>query len=214
VRLEDEESRVRLVVGMRGGEHHPFADAEFHLARREVGDDDRELADQLLGRIRRLDAAEDSARAGLADVERELEELGRSGDLLAGDDQRDAQVELGEVVDRDRRAIASPPGSGRTMPAPAGGVASAAGAGGSNRASSCPGRPAASGAGRPERVGGSGLREITVEQEQLARDPPRQRRQHRREIVRPGTREARGRYLRSAARAILAAATAEDVNSR
>src|SRR3954447_3578301 len=70
VRLEDEQARMRLVVGVRRGEHHAFADAELHLARCEVGDDHGQLADELLGRVGRLDAAEDGARARLADVER------------------------------------------------------------------------------------------------------------------------------------------------
>ena len=46
-----------------GGQHHAFAEAELHLARREVGDHHGELADQVLGLVGRLDAAEDVARA-------------------------------------------------------------------------------------------------------------------------------------------------------
>ena len=61
-----------LLVGVRGGQHHAFAEAELHLARRQVGDHHGELADELLGRVGRLDAAEDRARARFADVEREL----------------------------------------------------------------------------------------------------------------------------------------------
>src|SRR5665213_872840 len=71
VRLEYEQARVRLFVGVRCGQHHAFAQTELHLARRQVGDDDGELADELLGRIGRLDAAEDGPVRRLADVERQ-----------------------------------------------------------------------------------------------------------------------------------------------
>ena len=59
-----------------------------------------------------------------ADVERQAQQLGRAFDLLAVDDLRDAQVDLGEVVDADgRRRCASPPGSARRRrrPRPAAG---------------------------------------------------------------------------------------------
>ena len=92
MRLEHEQARVGLLVAVRGGQDHPFADAELHLARRQVGDHDGELADQLLGRVGRLDAAEDGARRRLADVERQLEQLGRALDFLAGDDAGDGLV--------------------------------------------------------------------------------------------------------------------------
>ena len=66
--------------------------------------------------------------AAFADVERELQQLGRALDALGGDDLRDAQVDLAEVVDRDdrrdrpRRRVRS--------------ISSTAGAAGSNSASS------------------------------------------------------------------------------
>ena len=52
---------MRLLVGMRGGEHHAFAHAELHLARREVGHHHGELAHQVVRCEGRRDAAEDVA---------------------------------------------------------------------------------------------------------------------------------------------------------
>src|SRR5574343_48322 len=46
VRLEDEDARMGLLVGVAGGQHHAIADAELHLARREVGDHHGALAHQ------------------------------------------------------------------------------------------------------------------------------------------------------------------------
>src|SRR5450432_431038 len=103
VRLEDEQSRMRFLVAVRSGKHHAFTEAELHLAWRQVGDDYGEFADELFGRIGRLDAAEDGAMGRLADVERQAQQLRRAFDFFAGDDLRDAQVELGEVVDGDGR---------------------------------------------------------------------------------------------------------------
>src|SRR6185295_11670967 len=84
----------------RSAQHHPLGDAEFHLARREVRDQYGQLSLELLGRVRRLDAGENGARA-IADIERELQQLVRALDVLGLDDFRDAQVELVEVVDRN-----------------------------------------------------------------------------------------------------------------
>ena len=46
---------VRLLVGMRRSEHHALADTELHLARRQVGDHHRQLADEALRRMGRGD---------------------------------------------------------------------------------------------------------------------------------------------------------------
>src|SRR6266702_5649659 len=62
----------------RGGKHHAFGNAEFHLARREVRDHRCEAADQVLGLVRRLDACENGAVAILPNVERQFQELVRA----------------------------------------------------------------------------------------------------------------------------------------
>ena len=85
----------------------------------------------------RLDAAEDGARRRLADVEGELEQLGRALDLLAGDDPGDAQVELGEILDADGRGDRLAAGKGQDDAGARRRLGVAARRGGSNRASSC-----------------------------------------------------------------------------
>ena len=83
----------------RCGEHHALGQAEFHLARRQVGDHRRQAADQVFRAIRRLDAGEHGARPIVADVERELEQFVGAVDVLGVDDSRDAQIDLVEFVD-------------------------------------------------------------------------------------------------------------------
>src|SRR5258706_3838777 len=82
------------------GEHHALRFPEAHLARREVGDHDREASDQLLWRIGGADPGEDGAVLD-ADVEGELEELVGVLHQLRVHDPRDAQVHTREIVDRD-----------------------------------------------------------------------------------------------------------------
>ena len=109
--LEDVDAGLRLLVGVRGGQHHAFAQTELHLARREVGDHHGQLADQVGGLVGRLDAAEDVARLGLADVERQPQQLGRAVDAL----RTRRCVRCADRPSRSRRArssarAASPPG--------------------------------------------------------------------------------------------------------
>src|SRR2546421_3376037 len=91
------------------GEHHAFRDAKLHLPRREVGHHRREPADEILRLVRRLDAGEDDAMPGaavapgFADVQRQLEELVRAIDGLRVDDAGDAEIDFGEVVNREGR---------------------------------------------------------------------------------------------------------------
>ncbi len=92
---------IGLFVGVAGGKHHAFADAELHLARREVRDQHRETSDQILRLVGRLDAREDGALAPFAGIERQLQQLVAALDVRRGDDLRDAEVELRKVVDRD-----------------------------------------------------------------------------------------------------------------
>ena len=69
--------------------------------------------------------------AAFAHVQRQAQQLGRAFDRLAVHDLRDAQVDLGEIVDRDRRRDGFAAGQAVSRRgAPVRG-------GGSNRASSC-----------------------------------------------------------------------------
>jgi len=88
-------------VGMAGRQHHAFADAKLHLARRQVGHHHGQLADQLLGLAGAGDAAEHVAVPAFTHVQRQAQQLGRAFDGLAVDDFGDAQVDPGEVVDGD-----------------------------------------------------------------------------------------------------------------
>ena len=67
-------------------------------------------SDQVGGRVRALDSAEHGAVASLAGVERQAEQLVRAFDVLAVHDQRNAQVDLGEVIDTDFRGDRLTPG--------------------------------------------------------------------------------------------------------
>jgi len=79
VRAEDEQSRS--LAGSR--QHHAFRQAELHLARREVGDHHRHAPLQFLRIVNRLDAREHRARLRFADVQRQLQQLLRTFDMLA-----------------------------------------------------------------------------------------------------------------------------------
>src|SRR5207248_591389 len=83
------------------GQHHAFRYTELHLARREIGNDDDELADERFGRVVRLDAGEDVALAERAQIDRQPQQLVGAVDAFRLIDARDAQVDLGEVVDGD-----------------------------------------------------------------------------------------------------------------
>lgn len=85
-------------------EDHALRDADGHLARRKVRDEDDLLADQCrrIG-IRLPDAREDRARAERPRVEHELQELRAFRHDLATCDDADAQVKLLEVGERDLR---------------------------------------------------------------------------------------------------------------
>ncbi len=66
-----------LLVAVAGGQHHAFADAKLHLARRQVGDQHGELARQLLG-LYMLAMPLNTLRFGplLARVQGQLQQLG------------------------------------------------------------------------------------------------------------------------------------------
>ena len=92
---------IGLFIAVAGGQHHAFAHAELHLARCQVGDHHRQLSCQLRGIVGRLDASEDIARLGLADVQRQLQQLVRARHMVRLDDAGDAQVDPGEILDAD-----------------------------------------------------------------------------------------------------------------
>ena len=98
------DARIRLLVRMAGGQHHAFGNAELHLARRQVGDQHGELADQLFGLVGRGDAGEDVARLPSPASSVRRSSLVEPSTFSAVHDLRDAQVDLGEVVDGDARA--------------------------------------------------------------------------------------------------------------
>ena len=87
-----------------GGEEHAVAHDAAHLGGFEVGDDDDAAAFQLFGLVKILDARHDHALL-VAEVEIEPVERARLGDGLHVDDLRDAQLDLGEVVDGDFRLV-------------------------------------------------------------------------------------------------------------
>jgi hypothetical protein len=87
-----------------GGQDHALAHPEAHLARREVGDEHDAAADQFFRlAVAGADAGEDLARAEVAGVELEAQQLVRAFDEFAREHLADAQVELREIVDRDGR---------------------------------------------------------------------------------------------------------------
>src|SRR5688500_12531450 len=93
--------------GARGGQHHALRDAEFHFARRKIRYQHGEAPLQFLGVVRRLDAGEHGARL-LAHLEGQPEQLVGALDRLGARDARHPQVELVEILDRDRRRVHGP----------------------------------------------------------------------------------------------------------
>ena len=85
-----------------GGEQHAVGFQAAHLAGSEVGDDGDALSDEFFRGVELGDAGEDLAAFG-AEVDFEAEELVGLGDALGDDDLRDAEIDLGEVVDGDCR---------------------------------------------------------------------------------------------------------------
>src|SRR5688572_9084558 len=85
-----------------GREDHAFAQAEAHLARRQVGDEDDLAAHQHLRLgVAAADTGEDLPLAELAGVEQETQQFVGALDEAALEHLADAQIELGEVVDAD-----------------------------------------------------------------------------------------------------------------
>ena len=93
-------ARLRVAAVEAGREDHAFAQAEAHLARREVGDE-HHLASHQRGRIAvaGADAGEDLPLAEFAGVEPETQQLVGALDEAALEHHAHPQVEPGEVVD-------------------------------------------------------------------------------------------------------------------
>ena len=81
-----------------GGEQHAAGVDAHHGPRRQVGDGDEGLADQLLRLVECMDAGkDDTVRAG-AVIQRELQQLLGLGHGLAGLDLDRAEIRLGEGI--------------------------------------------------------------------------------------------------------------------
>ncbi len=90
-----------FVAATAGGAHHAFAQAEFHLARGEIGDADHQATDELVGLgVGFFDSGEDGFARIAAEAEGEFQKFARVGDFLGGEDASDAEIDFGEVVDR------------------------------------------------------------------------------------------------------------------
>ncbi len=111
MRFENVEAGLRLFVGGAGGQHHAFAQAELHFARREVGHQYGELADQVFRLVGAGDAGEHIAGArlavgrGFAHVEGEAQQFGRAFHSFGMGDASNAQIDFGEVVDGDEGVL-------------------------------------------------------------------------------------------------------------
>ena len=100
-RREHVDAGMCFFVCMRGSQHHALRHTELHFARCEVGHHDRVFADQVLGLVDTGNAAEHIAHAAFAHIQRQAQQLGTALYWLAVDDQRNAQIYFGKVVDRD-----------------------------------------------------------------------------------------------------------------
>src|ERR1044072_1078377 len=89
------------VAILRGREDHALGLDAHELGGLEVGDDDDLAADELLRRVGLADAGDDGALL-VAEVDRELDELARLGDLLGSLDGGELELDLHEVVVGDR----------------------------------------------------------------------------------------------------------------
>lgn len=79
-----------------GGEEHAAGINAHHRARRQVGDGDERLADQLFRLIERVDAGKNRAILARAVVQRELKQLLALLHRFAGFDLHRAEIALGE----------------------------------------------------------------------------------------------------------------------
>ena len=93
-RVEQVQARVGLLVRGGGAQHHAFGHAELHLARRQVGHQHGQLADQLFRLVGRLDARENVAVAAFTYIEGQAQQLAGALDVLSVDDSGDTQVDL------------------------------------------------------------------------------------------------------------------------
>src|SRR6185503_18453224 len=89
-------------LGVAGREDHALRRNASDRCRLEVGDDDHLLADELLGGVGLGDAGDDRARCGLAEVDRQVQELLGLGHRGGCQDFSDPELDLAEIVDLDR----------------------------------------------------------------------------------------------------------------
>ena len=102
VRVDDQQVELFFAfLGVERGEKHAAAVDAHHAARRQVGDGDESLADELFGLVEGVDAAEYCAVGAGAVVERELKQLLALFDSLAGLDLDGAEVALAEIFEGD-----------------------------------------------------------------------------------------------------------------
>src|SRR5471032_2288308 len=99
--VQDVDARVGFLVSSRSGHHHAFGNTELHLARRQVGYQHGQLADQLFRFVGRADAREYIAVTAFACIQGQTQQLVRTFNQFAIDDLGDAQVDLEEIVDLD-----------------------------------------------------------------------------------------------------------------
>ena len=83
-----------------GRADHSLADSETHLARGEVRHHDDQTSDELLWRVRALDAGEDVATQVASEAQRQLHQFVGPLDVRRRDNARDTEIDLREVVDR------------------------------------------------------------------------------------------------------------------
>lgn len=86
---------------MAGSQNHPFGHTKTHLARSQVSYQNRQLADQVVGLVSRLDAREHLAQTTFASIQAQAQQLVRPFYGFTADDLGNAQINLDEVLDVD-----------------------------------------------------------------------------------------------------------------
>ena len=81
---------------------HPFAKAELHLARRQVGRANHQSADQVFGLVSALDAGEHRAAVVAAKTQGQFQELLRSRHVFGRHYPGHTQIDRGELLEIDR----------------------------------------------------------------------------------------------------------------
>ena len=100
VELDQVETLLTILL-VDSADEHAAAGNAHHLARRQVGDGEQSLADQVLGLIITVNAGEDGAVGASAVVERKVQQLLGLLDGLARLDLHSAEIALGEGIKVD-----------------------------------------------------------------------------------------------------------------